>query len=428
MGKNFSRPSFRSTPHHSELYCIKRSNLEPLEGTRIRSSADVSEKDKRQEHLCGSEERSLEANNRRKSQSHSGSPPDSLSANRLKEQGTSSHTTSTSSHRTTEPWYVNSIQNDFEILKILDHKPKKGVVYGVRSRHAKDAPLSVLKVFPSLDNKRLDRRRQEASMHCMASQSRHPHIAAFLNRHDYALSFCIEMEYCQVGDMAHLPKTTPVLQRLDLVRQVATALKYLHYELGMVHTDVKPANVGLASLSNGQLVAKLIDFGSAQTELGWKYQGESFGGTTHYKAPESFYGGPGAKGTFRLCPALDIWGLGMVMIIALTGQLPWLRAELRDARFNRFFAHMKVRLEGSYLEIPLDGVSVPLPVFFYKHLVPGLLHPFPNKRYKAVQVEARIEEYLAKQDGTFHSTDDVKYYVPIRRLDVPKQPRPQRVA
>jgi len=76
-------------------------------------------------------------------------------------------------------------------------------------------------------------------------------------------------------------------QRLQVVRNVATAMKYLH-EKNIMHRDLKPANVGLGS--HGKL--NLFDFGYAVKLLpknqlsDGKYRLEGGTGTCFYLAPK----------------------------------------------------------------------------------------------------------------------------------------------
>ncbi len=92
--------------------------------------------------------------------------------------------------------------------------------------------------------------------------------------------------------------------------QVADALAYVHSR-GIVHRDVKPANVLLSTDGRVLLadfgIAKLTENAAALTAAG------SVIGTAAYLAPEQLRGGP-------ISPALDVYSLGLVLIEALTGR------------------------------------------------------------------------------------------------------------
>ena len=91
-----------------------------------------------------------------------------------------------------------------------------------------------------------------------------------------------------------------------IIRQVAGALDAAH-AAGVVHCDVKPANV----IVDPQGVAKLTDFGIARAARDRDEQ--ELLGTARYIAPERVEGGPVTART-------DVYGLGLVAYELLTGR------------------------------------------------------------------------------------------------------------
>ena len=76
----------------------------------------------------------------------------------------------------------------------------------------------------------------------------------------------IAMEYADGGDLFSLKGQLASADVADLVRQIAAALAHLHSR-GVMHRDVKSANVLLTRGEEGALTAKLADFGSARSVL-----------------------------------------------------------------------------------------------------------------------------------------------------------------
>ncbi|XP_023555038.1 mitogen-activated protein kinase kinase kinase 4 isoform X6 [Octodon degus] len=129
----------------------------------------------------------------------------------------------------------------------------------------------------------------------------------------------IFMEYCDEGTLEEVSRLGLQEHVIRLYsKQITTAINVLH-EHGIVHRDIKGANIFLTSSG----LIKLGDFGcsvklknNAQTMPG---EVNSTLGTAAYMAPEVITRAKG-EGHGR---AADIWSLGCVVIEMVTGKRPW---------------------------------------------------------------------------------------------------------
>lgn len=107
----------------------------------------------------------------------------------------------------------------------------------------------------------------------------------------------------------------PVAEAAAWGAQLATALGYVHSR-GVVHRDVKPANILLAAADDDRSVtAKLTDFGIARLvdSTRMTVHGMTLG-TPNYLSPEQTTGG-------EVGPPSDIYSLGLVLLECITGQV-----------------------------------------------------------------------------------------------------------
>ncbi|MGC1165502.1 MAG: serine/threonine-protein kinase [Solirubrobacterales bacterium] len=118
-------------------------------------------------------------------------------------------------------------------------------------------------------------------------------------------------------------------QAAGLIAQVGNGLDAIH-AAGLVHRDVKPANV-LLSGADGADHAYITDFGVARnvtTESGLTQTGR-FVGTLDYVAPEQISGG-------EVDARVDVYALGCLLFKLLTGEVPF----PREGEAARLYAHL----------------------------------------------------------------------------------------
>ncbi|XP_018532645.1 protein kinase D4 [Lates calcarifer] len=130
-----------------------------------------------------------------------------------------------------------------------------------------------------------------------------------------------------------------------LVTQILEALRYLHLK-HIAHCDLKPENVLLASADPFPQV-KLCDFGFARI-IGEKSFRRSVVGTPAYLAPEVI----SSSGYNR---SLDMWSVGVIMYVSLSGTFPFNEDEdIKQQITNAAFMYPR----QPWASISLEAVSL----------------------------------------------------------------------
>ena len=148
----------------------------------------------------------------------------------------------------------------------------------------------------------------------------------------------------------------------EVLSQIGHALEQAHAQ-GIVHRDLKPENVFLASSRRRDVAftAKILDFGIAKlVEDSRQKTGTQPLGTPLFMAPEQ----TDRRG--RICPATDVWALGLITFKLLTGRDFWREADgslamlLREICVDPIpFASARV---AELAEIPLEEGQVAPPI------------------------------------------------------------------
>jgi serine/threonine-protein kinase len=147
-----------------------------------------------------------------------------------------------------------------------------------------------------------------------AGRLQHPDIVTIFDAgEDQGLAF-IAMEYLKGDDLqshtqpAHLLAVSAVAH---VVARVADALAYAHSQ-GVVHRDVKPANVMIDLTAN---IVKVTDFGIARITDASRTRTGMVLGTPSFMSPEQMAGR-------RVDGRSDLYSLGVMLFQLLTGKLP----------------------------------------------------------------------------------------------------------
>lgn len=164
--------------------------------------------------------------------------------------------------------------------------------------------VAVKSVNGAPDSLAAQRLRREASV---TASITHPGVVGVRGVGDERDRTFMVMDLLPGDDLARVLAAgpLPLPRALEVTAGVAEALRAVH-RTGVVHGDVKPANVMVADEHS-----TLIDFGIASDSSGWG-EGTSYG-TTASMAPEQVTGEP-------VTPAADMYGLGGTIFAAISAR------------------------------------------------------------------------------------------------------------
>jgi len=179
-------------------------------------------------------------------------------------------------------------------------------------------------VRPELVNRPSFVRGFEAEAHLVA-QLEHPHLLPLYDYWRDPEGAYLVMRWLRGGSLRHTLERGPwnLEPAARVLSQVASTLAYAHRQ-GVVHRDVKPANILLDEEGN----AYLSDFGIAARLADSENAGRPLTSSPAYVPPEELAGQP-------LTPRSDIYGLGLVTFELLTGQRPPMDGALPSLRAIR---------------------------------------------------------------------------------------------
>ena len=188
------------------------------------------------------------------------------------------------------------------------------VVYRARQRSVDRAvALKVLHLDATRRTSTVKRLRREARLMAMLD---HPAIVSAFDVGESPDGWWMAMELIEGQPLSeHLRRGGPMgeAEAVELFSQLAAALQHAH-EAGVIHRDVKPANVILTA--SGE--PRLVDLGLARSED--EPQLTRLGatmGTPHYVSPEQ------ARNPADVDPRSDVYSLAATMHHALCGEPPF---------------------------------------------------------------------------------------------------------
>ncbi len=201
-----------------------------------------------------------------------------------------------------------------------------GAVY--RARNRVTGQLRAIKIIKPELAKRPDFVERFVREATIASQVRHPHLVHTYEPGIDGETIYLPMELLE-GETLHArlrrdkrlsPKDTAAI-----LEPVAQGVHALH-EQRLVHRDLKPMNVFLTHGPSGEVIPKVLDFGTARLEQDEEHTTTGMVvGSPFYMAPEQ------AEGRRDIDGRVDQYALGVMAYQMVTGQRPYESDDTRSA-------------------------------------------------------------------------------------------------
>ena len=205
-------------------------------------------------------------------------------------------------------WLSSAIQLEFEEVRPLKEGPRGGVFL---LRHKKTGRLLVFRRFSG-----------SGEVYRKLLRYSCPNLPEVLETAEQEGTVLVLEEFIQGDTLDFLLKAAPLSPKAtrEIIIQLCQALRVLH-AFGAVHRDIKPENVILRERE-----AVLIDFDAARLHKPAHENDTVVLGTTGFAAPEQY-------GLSQSGPQADIYSLGVLMNVMLTGEHP--SRKLADGRLGR---------------------------------------------------------------------------------------------
>jgi serine/threonine protein kinase, bacterial len=190
------------------------------------------------------------------------------------------------------------------------------------AQHPRLPRRDALKVLPAALTSDTAYRQRFSREADIAAELWHPHIVGIHDRGEFEGQLWLSMDYVEGTDAAELLSTRypiglPTGDVFEIVTAVADALDYAHLR-GLLHRDVKPANILLTDADPKTRRILLADFGIAKEvgDISGLTATNMIVGTTAYAAPEQLTGSD-------IDGRADQYSLGCTAFHLLTGAAPY---------------------------------------------------------------------------------------------------------
>jgi len=163
--------------------------------------------------------------------------------------------------------------------------------------------------------------------------------------------FRVDSTYYKVTELVQSIDLPPLFeleprQALTILRTLLFSIRLLH-DARIVHSDLKPENVMYQETTPGVFVAKVIDFDEAYISGAPPERAEVVGDQRYY-SPEllRYITGDDSVGSRDLTTASDIFSLGLLLHLAVTGDMPRFNKDLHQFACESVAAGSPLELAG----------------------------------------------------------------------------------
>ncbi len=299
---------------------------------------------------------------------------------------------------------LSGLSDRFEILSEVGAGASGSVFHAYDQILQRDV---CIKILHAIDTSKIARFQREAQA---ASKLKHSNLVSVM---DFGIDSknkpYLVMEFIDgktLKEVLRVEKKLSVERTVTLFSQLCRALSHAH-DKGVLHRDLKPGNVIIKSMDNGEEQLKIVDFGLAKFDGNQSLTTPGVAmGTPHYVSPEAVLGK-------EADPRSDIYGLGCVIFECLTGFPPFSGGTASDTMLK-------------HVNEPVPAITDSTVPEKLKKIVSKCLAKDPNERFQTIdQLRLALSDELHAAASAVPSEDNESKHIPIHpRLDIAAQLQP----
>ena len=233
----------------------------------------------------------------------------------------------------------------------------------------------------------------------------HPNIVKFYDFFEEEENIYLMMEFLEGCTLKQYIQKTEIISENNariIIKQLLTALSYLHYACDICHRDIKPENI-MFKEKNDINSLKLLDFGLSLENFESKNYLENCG-TLVYMAPELLIN------NIKYTKGVDVWSVGIILyMLLMKGKNPFYNrgdskeTVIKNIRNNNVIFNNDINEENNISNMGKDLINKLLkknPLYRYT-IRSALEHPWITlKKFDKIPLtiydEANIDENVEK--------------------------------